>query len=301
MILPKFESARALLVVAALAGVSLSAGPLRALEVIATVNDSPITDFDLQQRTKLNHVLRRPTSRAAVLEDIYADRLKLDETKKFKIHPGQQEIGAMIGRAAEKLKMQPQALVAALQRAGVSEQQIKEHFGAEYAWMGYVRALNKALDISAKVVRAELAKKGAKAGAEYQMRQIVFTMINPASAPARMRAAEGLRARFTDCAAGSALARALPDVAVKNTVTRSSANMPPQLVAMLDRTPVGHLTPPQRTVSGIEMIAVCAKRSGSDSDAARESVRQDLLDERYEAKAKKLYHDLRRRAVIVAH
>jgi peptidyl-prolyl cis-trans isomerase SurA len=293
------DGARALLAATMLTGLCLAAAPLRAQQLVATINDSPITNFDLEQRAKLNRVLRLPTTREALLEAIFADRLKLGEAKKFKLQPGDQEVASMISRSAAKMKMQPQALVAAIQRGGVSNELIKEHFGAEYAWAIYTRSMNKGLDVSTGQVRAELAKKGSKGGAEYQIRQIVFIVSNAAAAANRQREAEGLRNRFSDCASGAALARALPDVAVKDPVTRSTANLPDELAAMLDRTPVGRLTPPQRTASGIEMVAVCGKTTGTESDAASESVRQELVNARYETEAEKLYRDVRKRAVVV--
>ena len=68
---------------------------------------------------------------------------------------------------------------------------------------------------------------------------------------------------------------------------------------ILDKTPVGQLTPPQRGAEGIEMIAVCGKsQAGSDSGAA-ENIRQTLLSKRLEGVADRLYKPLRDRAIIV--
>ena len=71
----------------------VTAPAARAQSVIATVNDDPITDYDVQERMKLNKILQRPTTSDAALEDIIADRLKIGETMKFKIDPTDQDIG----------------------------------------------------------------------------------------------------------------------------------------------------------------------------------------------------------------
>ena len=278
------------------------AAPARAQQLVATVNDSPVTNFDVEQRAKLNRVLRLPTTREALLEGIYEDRLKLAETKKYGMQPSEQDAMGMIGRTAAQLKTQPQILYASMQKAGVSADAIKEHFGASYAWSAYVRTLNKTLDVSQTQIRAELAKKGSKGGADYSIRQIVFivpTSASPAILQNRMREAEGLRNRFTDCAAGSQLARQLPDVAVKEAITRSSATLPDQLAEVIGRTQIGHLTPPSRTSGGIEMLAVCGKTDAKDSDAAADSVRQELLGVRYDQEAIRLYKEIRAKAVVV--
>ncbi len=291
-----------LLRAAAFAIMCAAAAPAQAQQLVGTINDSPITNFDVEQRAKLNRALRLPTTREGLLESIYEDRLKLMETKKFGIAPSEQDMYGMIGRTAAKMKVQPQLLMNTMQKSGVSMEVIKEHFNAEYSWMAYVRALNKSLDISQSTIRAELAKKSQKGAADYTIRQIVFIVPasgGPAALQNRMREAEGLRNRFTDCASGIALARQLPDVAVKDAVTRTTATMPEQLAEALSRTPVGRLTQPGRTTSGLEMVAVCGKKDTSDSEAAADAVRQELLSVRYDQEAVRLYREVRARAVIV--
>ncbi len=52
---------------------------------------------------------------------------------------------------------------------------------------------------------------------------------------AKHQEAENLRGRFTSCTQGLALARALRDVAVREPVTRSSADLPEQFRDLLDQ------------------------------------------------------------------
>ena len=62
---------------------------------------------------------------------------------------------------------------------------------------------------------------------------------------ARKREAEALRGRFQGCEEGIAFARALKDVAVRDQVIRSSADIPAELRKVLDGIEVGQLTPPE--------------------------------------------------------
>ena len=59
-----------------------------------------------------------------------------------------------------------------------------------------------------------------------------------------------LRARFANCADGIPFARALPEVAVRDPIIKSSADLPQELRDILDKTDVGHLTPPEQTDGG---------------------------------------------------
>jgi len=131
---------------------------------------------------------------------------------------------------------------------------------------------------------------------------VIFTVLdpaNPALAAAKLKAAEQLRAQFTDCDSGLALARDMEDVAVKDQITRNSLQLSEGLKQLLDKTPVGHLTPPERTSSGIEMIAVCSKGLSDDDTALRNAISQKLLAAEFEADAARRLKEMRSYAVIV--
>jgi peptide/nickel transport system permease protein len=74
------------------------------------------------------------------------------------------------------MKLAPDALVGALQHAGVTPDHFKAHFRADIAFNALVQALNKGVEASEEQVRAELAKQGGKAasGTAYTVRQIIF-------------------------------------------------------------------------------------------------------------------------------
>lgn len=282
----------------------LPASQARAQAIIATVNGDPITDIDLEQRMKLLRVLHQPATHDAAMESLIEDQLKLDETTKYKLKASTSEIGQEIGKAAGELKMAPEALLAAIQNAGVSESHFKDHFAAEYQFNVLVQAYNKGVEASESQVREELAKDGGKAaaGIDYKVRQVIFTILdstNLAAAEAKMKVAEQLRTRFTDCDSGLDLARSMEDVAVKELITRNSLQLSEGLKQLLDKTPVGHLTPPQRTVDGIEMIAVCSKDASEDDTALRNAISQKLLAAEIDADAAKRLKEMRSYAIVV--
>lgn len=277
------------------------ASTAQAQRLIATANDSPITDVDVRYRIRLLRALRKPASRSAALESIIEDRIKLQETKKYGIRPNDQQIVAQATRDAAKRKISPQALSARLR--AVPESHWKEHWRAQFAWNSLIAALNKAVNVSEREVEAELARRGKKArSTEFLLRRIV--LIVPRSAGGgrlqqRYREANNLRARFKGCAAGLQLARALRDVAIQPQISRSSAQMNPQLRKLLESTAVGRLTRPIRGREGIEVIAVCSKRGLGSTSAAGTTIRDELLEKKLEAASKERYERIRRRAIIV--
>lgn len=285
----------------ALCILAANVAPASAQAIVATVNDDPITNIDVAQHERILKVLRKPASPQAALEDVIVTRLKLIETSKFKISPSQNEVAWAMGFPARELKTDPQQLVAAMGRAGVSADQIQQKFKAEAAWLMYIRALNRTLEVSEGDVRAELARRGGGNSTQYTIRQVVFVLPNGAGAGViqeRAKAAAALRGRFVDCASGAEQVASTQDAVFQPAVTRSASSLPPQLKQLLDSTPVGHLTPPQRGQEGLIMLAVCAKADREDNEAM-ENARNDLLTKRLESVSAKRFEEVRARAVIV--
>ena len=288
----------ALPLVAAMGLGALAQTPALAQAVIGSVNDDPVTDVDIDQHMKILRVLQKPATREAALESIYETRLKLMEGSKYKVNPADQDIGWALGMTARNMKTEPQALLGALQRAGVSDDQWKQKWKAEAGWMQLTRALNRTLEASESEVRAEMAKTGANKSAEYTIRQVILVVPNGASAEGRLAEANQLRARFTDCASGMQIVAAFRDAAIKEPVTRSASALNEALRKVLDATPVGHLTPPSRGAQGVEMLAVCNKSDRQDSTAA-ENIRSDLVFKKLQGESNKRYQEIRAKAVIV--
>jgi len=273
-----------------------------AQSLVATVNDSPITNRDVDQRAKLLRVLKKNASHDAVMESIYESRLKLNETAKYTLKPSEQDAVNEIARLATEMKIKPQALYATVQGSKVDKAAWVEYFGALSAWRTLVAALNKNVSVSETEVRAEVAREGNKASNEYRLRQVIFILPQNASGAvvqSRAQQAEQLRGRFSDCDSGLQLARGMSEVVVKGQTSRTAGGLSPDMIELLEKTPTGHLTPPQRGAQGIEMIAVCGKSDAGSESGVAENVRQTILGKRLEEAGAKLYKPLRDRAIIV--
>ena len=166
----------------------------------------------------------------------------------------------------------------------------------------YARARNRAVDVSEAEVKAEIARDPKlKSQQSFTLRQVLIT-VPASSGVAGLQAAgkqmQTLSARFTDCASGSKLTAEFPNLVVREPVTRSSSQLGEQLVALLDKTPIGHLTPASRDPNGIVSLAVC-ERSVAKDDAVKEAARERILARMIDRDAEKLYQELRASAVIV--
>ena len=301
---PNLRPALLALALLTLAPAPFAAPPVMAQALVATVNDDPVTSYDLDQRIKLQKVLKRPTTKEAALEAIIADRLRLRELRKYKLDPRTNERNAGISKIAAEMKIPPQALLSALQSSGLPEKEWSEFFRIEAGWTILNRGLNKGLEVSEREVRAELDKRGGKAAnsVEYILRTIVFIVpisATPDQWQARAREAENFRTRFNDCTSGLQAARALPEVAVKEQFSRPANALPDEARVLFEKTGVNRLTPASRGSTGIEMLAICGRRDMRDDTSAGEDIRNELLAKKIDALADKAYAELRKRAVIV--
>ncbi len=271
--------------------------------ITTTVNNQPITNIDIEQRIKMLRVLRKPATPETALDSLIDDHVESDEVKKYQVRPSDADISHEIVRVAGEMKIDPNALVAELEHAGVSADHYKSYFGTKFSFYLLVQALNKGIEASETEVRAELEKEGGKtaAGVEYSVRQIILPL--PANASqslveARSHLAEQIRTRFSDCASGVPMIQAMDDAVIKPALSRTSLQLGEGLKQLLDKTQVGHVTAPQRSASGIEMLALCSRGNAKDDTSARDAIAQKILAVRYASEEAKLLKELRSHAVV---
>jgi peptidyl-prolyl cis-trans isomerase SurA len=274
----------------------------RAQAIALVVNGDPVTTIDVDQRMKLLRVLHQPASREAALESMIIDRLKYREASHYGITINDNEIGEAVNLDAARLKTSAQQLLNEIQSAGVQKDHFLAYFKAELGFYVLVKALNKGVEASEVAVRAELAKSGGKNSITlYTVRQIVFTLSasdGPGVIAARVKEAEALRGRFSNCRDGIAYAKTLPGVAVREEFSRTSTSIPAPLKELLDKTPIGHLTPPSRTASGIELIAICERGPPKDDTDIRKTISDRLIQAHIDEDMTARIKELRSRAII---
>jgi len=288
------------------AAVALSQ-PAFAQKVVVIVNGSPITTYDIEQRTKFTTLATHKTpTRQDVIEELIDEKLKVQVGQRYKLEVTDAEVDTAYAAMGQRMRFTPQQLTQALAQGGVDALTLKSRIRADIAWQQIVRGkFQSALQIREKDVadKLESSKKDDKneAGFEYSLRPILFVV--PSGSPegvveSRKRDAEALRTRFQGCDTGLAFARALRDVAVREQIVKTSADLAPALRKILDDTAVGKLTNPEVTAQGIEMFALCAKKENRLDGAAKKEVRDEMFAEQFQAKSKRFLKILRNGAMI---
>jgi peptidyl-prolyl cis-trans isomerase SurA len=290
----------------ALAAYFVGAPPVSAQQIVARVNGEPITAVDLAQRTKLIQTsTRKAPSRQEVLDELIDEQLKLQTGKRYRLQVSDTEVDNVFAGMAQRMRASPEQFTQVLSQAGISASALKRKILADLIWQQVVRGkFQPSLQVRDRDVAAVLdsRKKDQDAiGYEYTLRPILFIVPRGAAVNVlenKRREAEGLRNRFQNCDDGLRLARGLPDVVVRDPITRSSADLTAKLREVLDGTPVGKLTAPDITPQGIEVFAVCAKKESSGSKVGERDVKEELFGEKFTSQGKKFLQELRRSAMI---
>ena len=276
-------------------------------QVVVIANGSPITAYDIEQRTKLiaTSTHKAPT-RQEVIQDLIDDRIKIAKAKSYGFEVPDAEVDGAFANMAKNQHMSPQQFTQVLERAGLSPTTIKARLRAELTWSQLVRGRYSAsLEIGESEITKALSERndsqGDVAGYIYTLYP-VMVLVPPGSSKAvmeaKLREAENLRGRFVSCNEGLAFSRALRDVAVREPISRSSADLTPQLREVLGSIQIGHLTTPEPTAQGLQMFALCDKKESKTDSPLKREVRQELYAKRYEIESKRYLDEIRKSAMI---
>jgi peptidyl-prolyl cis-trans isomerase SurA len=283
------------------------ASPSRAQTVACMVSGEPVTDFDIEQRSKLDFIsTHKAPARQDVINELIDEKVKIKEAKKFGVDPTSTDIEQAYGQMSSRMRITPDQLTKSLEAQGIRPDTLKRRIKADMVWTSLVRGRYKeSLQVGEKDV-AEVAKSEGDEtqqteAFEYKMRPIVLIVPRgsaPAAIEARQKEAEALRARVQTCDEANAFFKSMQNAAIRDTVIRTSADIPQVLRELLDKTPIGHLTPPEVTKQGVEMVALCARNPTKIDTPKKKEIRDKMFVQKYEAKSKSYLQEVRRAAMI---
>jgi peptidyl-prolyl cis-trans isomerase SurA len=285
----------------------LAGTPSRAQNIVVMVNGDPITDFDIDQRSKLDQLTTQKTpARQEVINELIEERVKMKEGKKYGVDPGVSDINQSYDGMAQRMRISPDQLTKSLEVKGVRPETLKSRMKAEMVWSSLVRGRfkEKLLVGEKDVAQAVQAQTGDKLqieGTEYKMQPIVLIVprgSSPAFLETRHKEAEQYRSRVGSCEEANSLFRSTPNATIRDVVTKTTAELPEALRKVLDDTPIGHLTAPETTKAGIEMVVLCSRKPTMIDTPKKREVREKMYQEKYEKTQKTYLEELRKAAMI---
>lgn len=275
-----------------------------ASEIAATVDKQVITSLDVSQRLAFFKLQRKKATRAAALDEMIDDTLKLSAAKRMGIDIPDKAVNDAFNNFAKQNKLTVAQLTQILNQSGVSANHFKRYIRTQMSWGQTVSARIQAKNQTseADLVRKMLEKGGPKPTAtEYILQQVIFVV--PAAKRGqimgqRKKEATAFRAKFTGCETTKQAAVGLKDVTVRDLGRTLSPALPPEWADMVKKTNVGQTTGIRETEKGVEFLAVCRTKQVSDDKAAAMVMRAEELGEGGEAFANKFLQELRTKATI---
>jgi peptidyl-prolyl cis-trans isomerase SurA len=281
--------------------------PARAQTIVVMVNGEPITNMDIEQRSKLTFMtIHKQPNRQDIINELIDEKVKIKEAKRFGVDPSSSDIDQSYASMAQRMRLSADQLTQVLDKQGVRPDTLRSRMKAEMVWGSLVRGRYKeSLQIGEKDVAAAVRGSGEEKleveASEYKMQPIVLIVPRGSAQAAfdqRKKEAEALRERVTTCAEANNYFKSMQNAAIRDIVTRTSGDLPESLRDMLEKTPIGRLTPPEQTKQGIEMVALCARNKTTIDTPKKKEIRDKMFVEKYEAKSKSYLQEIRKSAMI---
>jgi peptidyl-prolyl cis-trans isomerase SurA len=139
-----------------------SAAPLHAQSVAVMVNGEPITNYDIEQRSKLIALTtHKPPPRQEVIDVLIDEKVKIKEAKQFGIDPSSSDIDSSYAQMSARMHLSTDQLTKYLETQGIRPDTLKDRTKAEMVWASLVRGRYKeSLQVGEKEVDAAVQVKG---------------------------------------------------------------------------------------------------------------------------------------------
>lgn len=309
----------AALALACLAALAPAAGVAQQtpFQPVATVNDSAITAFDLEQRVRILSVLGAPAEdperlRRIALDRLIQDRLRLQAGARAGITPTDEIVEAGLSEFAGRAGVTPETLLAELQGQGVTRQALEDLLAAQVIWREVVRQrFRQQVEPGEAEIDVEIARaaEGQGQGVAYRLREIGLPLAEGDRTPAETRAlADRL---FRELSAGGDFVNAVDRYSRAASRGRGgdvgwvrASELPPELVETLAALEIGEVARPMPVGEGLTIVQLMDRRAagGGDLDAGdpdlREQVRRSIMSDRLQRLAEGYLQELRRDALI---
>jgi peptidyl-prolyl cis-trans isomerase SurA len=275
--------------------------------VVVMVNGEPITNYDIEQRSKLNFLTtHKQASRQDVINELIDEKVKIKEAKKFGVDPGSTDVDQAYTSMSQRMHITTEQLTKSLESQGIRPETLKARIKADMVWTSLVRGRYKeSLQVGEKDVAAAVREKGDEKSEveafDSKLQPVVLIVPRgspPAAIDVRRKEAEALRERVQSCEEANSYFKSIQNAAIRDVVTKTTADIPEVLRGVLDKTPIGHLTPPEVTKQGIEMVVLCGRKPTTIDTPKKREIREKMFAEKYEAKSKSYLQEVRRAAMI---
>ncbi len=293
--------------------------------VVATVNDIPITSFDIDQRLRLLEILGQKLetsdARKKALHMMIDEVIKIAEGTKYKVNATDKEIDAQMARVAKGLQTDVAGLRSKLDSQGIAIASLRQYAAAQ---ISFARILKGKYQLKITVEPGEVDRKYAevkqdlekkvsammndprmKAVQVYTILEIDLPVEGDDSMLLQARAVDAVQLirNFKGCGTARAAASGIFNVRIGKPIDAIAAKIPKPMRQALDKVGPGKAMGPARGRKGIQVIGFCSKRTVQPPKPkyempTREQVETAVSNEKYDAAEEKYMKILRKNNLI---
>ncbi len=280
--------------------------------VIVTVNDQPITSYDIEQRLRLWQLLgssKKDASRKQALQSLIDDIIKITAAKTNKVEASEDMVNAHLERMAKGMQTDIKGLAAKLKKQGISINALKQFASAQISFNRLLLSLYK---VDVTVDPAEVDKAIEKFSSDPRLKPVTVYQLMEIELPveksdpsmqqqlmyARAMEAEQIKQRFKGCANPRAATEGVYNTIVKKPMEVDASKIPPQLKQVLDKAGPGRLVGPALQGASVQLIAFCGRQNIAPQKPSRQQVESILENKKYDGYEQRYMRDLRRTAFI---
>ena len=247
-------------------------------------------------------------ARKEILEDLIAERLKLQEAKKHSVLASDEEVKQAILGIAQKNKTDEKGFNEILGKMGVSPISFRERIRADISWKNVIRRrFGHEVQVATRDIERIIASSNdLTLGPQIELQLQRISLPLPAKAPenvriARLGDAEKLRKEFKACSSTKTLAATVQGAKFEDLGVKQADSLVDPAKSLILKTKAGEMTPPNITGQAVELYAVCAKNERTATEKRKSDAEEELRQQQFDQIARRHLKDLRQDATIQYH
>jgi peptidyl-prolyl cis-trans isomerase SurA len=259
----------------------------------------------LEQLRREERASKLPQFRKQAREELIEEHIKVQEAKRLGVDVGEEEAKRVLKDIAARNKMSEEQFAQQIKDQGLDITTMRDKFRAQGAWREVVRRRFSAqIAITQGEVDRKISATATESGEdaiELQVAKITLplpTGVDQATIARRFADAEVLRRTYAGCKSMAELAKKAVDARFDDAkYIRPSSVVEPTRSLLLSAKD-GDVLPPATAAGGIELYAVCGRRTLKADDKQREKAQNELAQQEFEILAKRHLRDLMQDAHI---
>jgi peptidyl-prolyl cis-trans isomerase SurA len=245
--------------------------------------------------------------RAQAREELIEEKLKVQEGKRLSITVSEDDVTRAFKEMASRNKITEDQFVAQLKSQGIDPSTIKARTKAALVWRDVLRRkFGHQININDRDIDrfVEQAGEESDAGAaqvSMQLHRITLAVpgrIDQAALARRLAEAEDLRKRFRGCRSTQELVKGVADARFESLANQEAKAVAEPTRSLLLNAKDGEMVPPALASTGVELYAVCGRKTVKVDEEKRLKVQQELTMREFDVVSRRHLRDLRAEALI---